>query len=374
MSLWCQRIQAIGEWSSIDLKNLNSHINAPHFRMSTMAVVLNTLRPGDWAFKLDLQDAYLHVLIHPQSQRYLQFAFQGQAYQFRALPFGLNMAQMVFTKLVHTLAAHLHIHRVSLLPYLDDWIIHHPDHQVLLNHRTLVMRTLEVAGFLINLPKSELDPTQDLQFLGIRFQLDRGLASIPPERITSTVQLAHQYSLPTDHPLSVRLYYHQVASLLGSLNWVSAFVPLGRLRLRPLELLFQQAGLLNQQSPSALVDRVSLTQCLYHQAGGNTFPVSAHSYPGVTPLVEHTRDYTPGMSHSWSVQRDCGLPITQPPGTTLECSVNGAFCRWTCLPQSTMLNSHSLCPRFQIPRPWQSTCCPCPGRIGGCTCFHHFQY
>jgi ribonuclease HI len=252
-----------GDWRLvIDLKSLNSHIEAPHFKMSTVAVVLNTLRPGDWAFKLDLQDAYLHVPIHPKSQKYLRFAFQGKVYQFRALPFGLNVAPLVFTKLVHTLAAHLHSHGVSLLPYLDDWIVHHPDPQVLLDHRTLVMQTLEKAGFLINLPKSELVPTQDIQFLGIRFQLDRGIASIPPERIESTVQLARRYSRPTDHPPSVRLNYHQVASLLGSLNWVSTFVPLGRLRLRPLQLLFQQVGLLNRQSPPAMVDRVSLTRCL----------------------------------------------------------------------------------------------------------------
>jgi hypothetical protein len=87
-----------------------------------MAIVLYTLRPGDWTFQLDLQDAYLPVPIHPQSPRF----FNGQAYQFQALPFSLHVALMVFTKLVHILAAHLHSHGVSLLPYLDAWISQSP--------------------------------------------------------------------------------------------------------------------------------------------------------------------------------------------------------------------------------------------------------
>jgi hypothetical protein len=164
-----------GNWQLvIDLKSLNSLIEAPHFKMSPVALVLNTLRPGDWSFKLDLKDAYLNVPIHPESQKYLRFAFQGQVYQFQALSFGLNVAPMVFTRLAHTLSAHFDSQGVFLLPYLNDWIVHHPDHQILLYHRTLVLRTLESAGFKLNLLKSELTPTQDIEFLGIRFQLNWG--------------------------------------------------------------------------------------------------------------------------------------------------------------------------------------------------------
>jgi hypothetical protein len=40
----------------------------------------------------------------------------------------------------------LFIHGVSLLPYLDDWILT-PDRPVLLHHHALVLQTLDVAGF-----------------------------------------------------------------------------------------------------------------------------------------------------------------------------------------------------------------------------------
>ena len=41
---------------------------------------------NDWAVSIDLTDAYLHILIHPQSRKYLRFAYEDQVLQFTALP------------------------------------------------------------------------------------------------------------------------------------------------------------------------------------------------------------------------------------------------------------------------------------------------
>ena len=50
--------KASGGWCPvIDLKSLNAHIYAPHFRMFNISSVLSTVRKGDYAFKKDLQDA-----------------------------------------------------------------------------------------------------------------------------------------------------------------------------------------------------------------------------------------------------------------------------------------------------------------------------
>ena len=68
--------KASGGWRPvIDLKNLNAHIHAPHFRMFTTSSILSSIEKGDYAFKIDLQDAYFHVPIHPSSRKYLRFAF-----------------------------------------------------------------------------------------------------------------------------------------------------------------------------------------------------------------------------------------------------------------------------------------------------------
>ena len=171
--------KSTGGWRPfIDLKNLNAYIHAPHFGMFTTGCVLSSVEKGDYAFKIDLQDAYFHVPIHPSSRKYLRFAFENRVYQFQVLPFGLNTAPQVFTHLGHTVSAYLHRQGFSVIPYLDDWLVHHPDRQVLLRHQALLLNTLDLVGFILNRKKSELDLTQDLQFLRIRLRLD--LDSLTP--------------------------------------------------------------------------------------------------------------------------------------------------------------------------------------------------
>ena len=149
-----------GGWRPvIDLKNLNAHIHAPHFRMFTTSSVLSSVEKGDYAFKIDLQDAYFHVPIHPDSRKYLRFAFENRVYQFEVLPFGLNTASQVFTRLRHTVTGYLHRQGISVIPYLDDWLIHHPDRQVLLLHQARLINMLDLVGFILNRKKSELDLT-----------------------------------------------------------------------------------------------------------------------------------------------------------------------------------------------------------------------
>ena len=66
---------------------------------------------------------------------------------------------------------YLHRQGISVIPYLDDWLIHHPDRQVLLRHQAQLINTLDLVSFILNRKKSELDLTQDLQFLRIRLRL-----------------------------------------------------------------------------------------------------------------------------------------------------------------------------------------------------------
>ena len=249
--------KASGGWRPVtDLKNLNAHIHAPHFRMFTTSSVLSSVEKGDYAFKIDLQDAYFHVPIHPSSRKYLRFAFENRVYQFQVLPFGLNTAPQVFTRLGHTVTAFLHRQGVSVIPYLDDWLVHQPDRQILLRHQTLLIDTLDLVGFILNRKKSELDLTQDLQFLRIHLRLDLGRALLPESKAGEIVAC-------TRHLSSLKvLNYSQVSHLMGSLNWASGLIPLGRLYLRPLQRHFHSLGLTNRFTPPRQSDPVVLANLL----------------------------------------------------------------------------------------------------------------
>jgi hypothetical protein len=92
--------------------------------METTRSIAAAMLSGDWAASLDLRDAYLHVLVHPDYQHYLRFYFEGRVYQFKAMPFGLATARRIFQSIVEAFVAPLqaldslpglHIHRDSLL-------------------------------------------------------------------------------------------------------------------------------------------------------------------------------------------------------------------------------------------------------------------
>ena len=57
----------------IDLSMLNNHLHVPTFKMETPESIRKSIRKGEWVTLIDLTDAYFHVPIHPQSQKYLRF-------------------------------------------------------------------------------------------------------------------------------------------------------------------------------------------------------------------------------------------------------------------------------------------------------------
>lgn len=56
-----------------------------------------------------LKDTYFHVPVLKEPRRILWFAFQGQAYQFVVLSFGLSLAPCIFTRCVSAALSSLHL-------------------------------------------------------------------------------------------------------------------------------------------------------------------------------------------------------------------------------------------------------------------------
>ena len=113
----------------LDLSLLNRYIEKQAFKMETVKSVRQAMRLNDWAVSIDLTDAYLHVPIHRQSRKYLRFVHEDQVYHFSALPFGMFLSPLIFSKLMDVIAAFLRQRAISVFPYLDDWLIKKSDSQ-----------------------------------------------------------------------------------------------------------------------------------------------------------------------------------------------------------------------------------------------------
>jgi hypothetical protein len=82
-----------------NLKALNQHVIAPHFKMETIQQVTQLIQRNDYLTSIDITDAFLHILVHRNSRKYLRFHWEGESFQFRTTPFGLSVVPWVFTRL-----------------------------------------------------------------------------------------------------------------------------------------------------------------------------------------------------------------------------------------------------------------------------------
>ncbi|KAL0149356.1 hypothetical protein M9458_055394, partial [Cirrhinus mrigala] len=148
----------------LDLRALNRSLLRLPFKMLTTKRMLTCIRHQDWFAAIDLKDAYFHVSILPRHRPFLRFAFEGRAYQYKVLPFGLFLSLRVFTRVTEAALSPLWRMGIRILNYLDDWLLIAHSQDVLCEHRDLVLRHLSHLGLQVNREKSKLSPVQRISF------------------------------------------------------------------------------------------------------------------------------------------------------------------------------------------------------------------
>jgi len=167
----------------INLKPLNGFVQKQHFKMEGSSMVKDLPQPGDWMCSLDLKDAYLLVSIAKEHRKYLRFIWNGQIFEFTCLLFGLSSAPRTFTKLLRPAMAHIQAQGVRLIVYLDDILVMHQLKESLGQQTNMIAQLLQSLGFTVNQQKSNLTPSQRIQFLG--FVIDSMLMKLflPEEKV-----------------------------------------------------------------------------------------------------------------------------------------------------------------------------------------------
>ena len=213
----------------LDLRRLNRYMKVLPFKMLQTKDIRQAIGHGEWFATLDLKDAYFHVRIWPGHRAFLRFAFQGQAYQFRVLPFGLSLSPRVFTRVVAAALHPLQLSGMKVLPYLDDWLIVAPSRSQVVADTERLLSHVQSLGFRVNLKKSNLVPRQQTVFLGLCLDSVAMVVSLSPERVLRVQALLCHFRLGT------RVRMVLVQRLLGMIASAAAVVPLGLLNARPLQ-------------------------------------------------------------------------------------------------------------------------------------------
>ena len=158
--------------------------------------------------------------------------------QFRALPFGLNIAPRVFTRLLKPVAAFLRKRGARIVIYLDD---------IRRRFTEMAMSLLESLGFIINKEKSILKPTQVLTFLGFTINSVNMTLNLPHDKVTAIQSQCRQ--LLTLSSVTLRT----IAQILGTLEAARPAIWKAPLHYRMLQVQLTQGLQQNQNNYTKVV-------------------------------------------------------------------------------------------------------------------------
>ena len=135
--------------------------------------------------KLDLNDAYFSVPLNPASRKFVRFLCSGKLYEFLCLCFRLGPAPKFFTKLLKIPVSVLRRLNILIIIYLDDMLlIDHTIEETLVARDTVIF-LLQPLGFVLNLKKLVLTPTQRIEFLGLTVDSLIMTLSLPEKKVSN---------------------------------------------------------------------------------------------------------------------------------------------------------------------------------------------
>ncbi len=198
-------------------------------RMITLKKILSQICPGDWFMSMDLKGAYFHIQIASHPRQFLRFTFEGVAYQYKVLPFGLSLATCTFTWRMDAAHSPLRQMGIRILNYLDDCLILTHSQVVLTSHKTLLLSHLGCLGLRVNFAKSILLPSQRVSFLGTVINSVQMTTTVSAERATTIQRHTASFEEGTARPLKAfwasHATYPVLAEAEGSIRDLASRTP-----------------------------------------------------------------------------------------------------------------------------------------------------
>ena len=193
---------------------------------------VSTYGVGALMARLDISDAYKHILVRPEDWDVLGCTWittdhnntpKVEFFVDLTLPFGLRSSAKLFSEMAHALKLSMLYNGVSDADqYLDDFITFGPPHSTVCNDNlNAMLRICEYIGFHVN-PEKVSAPTTVIEFLGLVIDSDLLEVRVSDERISSVIsELLKFYNRRS-------CTKRELLSLVGKLIFVSMAVKSGR--------------------------------------------------------------------------------------------------------------------------------------------------
>ena len=184
--------------------------------MLTLNHVWQLIQHDDYAFSIDLQDAYLHTPIVKHHHHFLHFVWCNVPYQKKVLPFWLATAPRVFKSFPKPISCLCHHKGLHIVIYLDDILVLIHSKQAGKRAHLFLCSLLVRLGLHINFSKSDLCLSQTFCFFRLCWDTVHISVSLPPDKLADFQQLVLSL-LWTPH-----VTVHRVMSFLGKANFCTS--------------------------------------------------------------------------------------------------------------------------------------------------------
>ena len=204
----------------LDLSRLNCYVKTYHFKIDDWKIGLQYLSPRALLASFDLKSGYHHVDIAPECQKFLGFSWpmdgKVRFFVFNVLPFGLSSAPYIFTKVLKPLVAHWRSAGLLIAVYLDDGFAVFPDSLSPKANRLSghIRSDLLKAGFVYNISKSSWEPSMQLDWLGMRWDTERGKLKVLDRRV-SKIRSSIVTLLEPSAPLVIKDLHSLVGQIIS---------------------------------------------------------------------------------------------------------------------------------------------------------------
>ncbi|CAL8111529.1 unnamed protein product [Orchesella dallaii] len=197
--------------------------------MEDYRTACNLIRKDYLMVVIDVKDAYHMIAIHPDYQKYLKFRWKNTLYEYTCVPFGLNVAPRLYTKLMKPVLCRLRSQGHESVSFLDDALLIGRNLDEINKNKTATIKLYDMLGIQINFEKSRLIPSNRIKYLGFIFDSKEMKIYLPPEKKDKIIRLS-QYVLQT--PV---IKIEKLAEVIGVFISACPAVRYGQLYTRRLE-------------------------------------------------------------------------------------------------------------------------------------------
>jgi hypothetical protein len=171
-----------------DARYINAWQHAPAFAFDSLLDLSRAADVDSLLTVWDHKSGYFHIRLHPDSEKYFGFEFEGFYYTYTVLPFGWCVSPYAYQKVSRAVSFYLRRLGIPDFVYLDDSAtVSRPAEAW--RHTYVKATLLTYLGYYVHTVKTALRPSPQQQWLGFVVDLPARTFRIPEDKLARILSL-----------------------------------------------------------------------------------------------------------------------------------------------------------------------------------------